>query len=1237
VDLFRELLWAEAHGAGVGPALISVPGAINVSDGGVDAEITGVPAGTSEGLLFPGLTRYQIKTGAFSAGNDSELKVLFLKEKSTTLKDRVRSCFEKNGTFVVVLFGSDTPDRTDNELARACQEYIGRYEPAFRDRPIRVIRQNQLAGFINRHVALANQAQLKRFPNLRIHAEWGRELESLAPLRVGPPQEAFIKQIQSELRQPVTRHLCIWGEPGIGKTRLAYEATGAEDLSSSVAYFRSPQALEQSEIIDELVHDDSKSAIVVVDDCESRDRESIWRQLKGLGTRVRLITVQHDPSHSSGTTVALQTPELPPAQISEIIQQHGVAKDAADRFAEYCGGSPRVADVVGWNLQNNPNDLTRPLETNNVWNRFIEGPDPPSGDLVARRKLVLSYLALFQKFGYGQPYQNEAKAVAAQVAIADPAITWANFQEIVRLLRQRRILQGETTLYITPKLLHIKLWSDWWDLYGENFSAQQFLGAIPDTLHEWFYDMFAYAHGSATISKTVRKILSVHGSFFRQGLLKTEVGANFFLNLTEADTEAALEFVEATIGKESRDELLSFTDGRQRVVWALEKIAVERPLFQRAARVLLRLAETESDHSIANNATGTFAGLFSLGPGKTAPTQAPPVERLPVLREAIASLSPETRSVALRACDQALRSNFFSRTYGAERRGLKDLDLWSPKTYGEWFDAYRDVWQLLSTHLSNLSGEELSEAGRILLKHAPELVQVEALADVITSTVRGLVDVPAVSRKATLETALDVLEQMKSLPEPTRSKWEDIRLAAAGGNAFQSRLRSQLVLPAWRLASDDGLTTEPWRPLAEEAIANPDEFLAQLDWLATNEAEGAGPFGYELGRLDRGLTFKEPIIEAIGRAGTSPNTGLLGGYLRALHELDASKWLSIVQELSKGPESKRLFPAVVMQSGLTDEAAAVLTELVRRGEFPAYYLQGFIFGGEIRNLSPNAFALWISLLVAENDQRATIAGLKLLHHYGKSDRLTEISPELIEAVLLHNTLFEKERADSRGSHHDFDWAEVTREFLREHPEKRLAFAKKLLESMGHDTVVLSRFGHSYTRQLLGQIARELPSEVWVITAPLLGPPIDWRANTIKDWLQGGAFSFGGRANQEAILNSVPRQNLWDWVDKDIEGRAWYLASFVPKFTADLKIPEVSRELLIRYGDRDDVQRNLIANFSSEGWAGPESEHYRTKKEALERLLEAESDPRVREWLNLYAGRLRRSIEQARTEEERENF
>jgi hypothetical protein len=108
-----------------------------------------------------------------------------------------------------------------------------------------------------------------------------------------------------------------------------------------VLYFRTPGALEYSGIVDELVRNPAKVAICVVDDCDPRERQRTWSQLKGLGSRVRLITIQHDPCESSGNTLALPTPALPDEQISEIIQQHTVAKEAADRFASYCGGSPR--------------------------------------------------------------------------------------------------------------------------------------------------------------------------------------------------------------------------------------------------------------------------------------------------------------------------------------------------------------------------------------------------------------------------------------------------------------------------------------------------------------------------------------------------------------------------------------------------------------------------------------------------------------------------------------------------------------------------------------------------------------------------------------------------------------------------------------------------------------------------------------------------------------------------------
>ena len=447
----------------------------------------------------------------------------------------------------------------------------------------------------------------------------------------------------------------------------------------------------------------------------------------------------------------------------------------------------------------------------------------------------------------------------------------------------------------------------------------------------------------------------------------------------------------------------------------------------------------------------------------------------------------------------------------------------------------------------------------------------------------------------------------------SKIEWTD-----AGGTDFQARLKRHVTLPAWRLEPEAGSSTAPWRPLAEEALKEPDQLLAQLDWLTTGEAESASGFGYELGKIDREFVFERPIADAVQRSGPDGNPGLIGGYLRGIHEVDPKRWLSVIEHLSEGPETKRLFPGVVMQSGLTDDAAVILVRLVRNKDMPPHYLQGFIFGGEIRNLSVTSFQSWIELLLHENDQRAVIVALQLLHHFFLRDQVSSQLSTLLEAVLLHEALFEQEGPETRGSHRDYDWSQLARMYLQDRPDRKLVIAKRMLEGMGKDSVVLPRFGHSYAHQLLLEIAKEAPHEVWAVTAPLLGPPIDSRAYSIQNWLRGGELSFGGGGEAESVLSYIPLQDVWDWVDQDVDHRAWYLAGFVPKDLVNHPSrPSVAREMLIRYGDRDDVQRNLIANYSTEGWMGPESEHYGSKKEELERLLGAEPELRVREWLNRY--------------------
>src|SRR5712692_3209297 len=118
-------------------------------------------------------------------------------------------------------------------------------------------------------------------------------------------------------------------------------------------------------------------------------------------------------------------------------------------------------------------------------------------------------------------------------------------------------------------------------------------------------------------------------------MAEDEGGRAIFFSLSLADPPAALRLLQRTIGPKTRDELLQFEEGRRDVIWALENMALHGDLFRPAAELLLALAEAENE-TWSNNASGVFAGLFSLGYGEVAPTSIAPEHRLPVLTKALA-------------------------------------------------------------------------------------------------------------------------------------------------------------------------------------------------------------------------------------------------------------------------------------------------------------------------------------------------------------------------------------------------------------------------------------------------------------------------------------------------------------------------------------------------------------------------------------------------------------------------
>ena len=1243
VEVFRDLLWAEATASGIPKNLINVPSAITVPDGGIDAEVQGVEAPSVQGIIKPGLTRYQIKTGSFSLSGDADIRKILFRETLHELKPRIRTCLDKGGTLVVVLFGSDNPDAKDDQVKNRIVEQLCTIDETYADASVEIWRQNQILSFLTRFPSLSLRVANRDNGTFQSHRSWARQDDMQRDFKIGDSQHGVVEQIQATIRDASSAvHVRVWGEPGIGKTRLALEATRVPDLQPLVVYCEAASSFRESPLMMELLKDDNSfSVILVIDECDSDSRSYLWNKFKHLSKRIKLITLDSEYDETTGDIVYLRAPSLERDQVVRILQDYDVPEDQARRWAELCDGSPRVAHVIGSNLKSNPDDLLRPPDTVDVWRRYIEGNDSPNSVAVEQRTTLLRHIALFKRFGYGKPVVDEAKAIAALVQEVDPNITWGRFQEIVADLRKRRILQGETTLYITPKLLHIRLWTEWWDIYGALFEEVILGRSLPGQLVNWLMEMFQYAAESPVSAKVVSQLLGPSGPLEKENLIKSESGANFFRHLSEADPRSALNFLRRTVGTWNHEQLLDFSTGRRQVVWALKDIAVWESLFNEASLLLLKLAEAENEEWISNNASGEFISLFAIGPGTVASTEASGQQRLAILQEILQSSSSGVQRLAIDACNVALESRHWSRLVGPEHQGIRPTaTLWAPATYGELWDCYRQTWRMLVDTLQEFDSPNRVLAVEHLLSHIRGLSVVENLADMLIQDVREMTSKGYIDKKQLLATVIAVVQyERENLPGPILAKWQELQDELAGHDfaSLMNRYVGMDLLEDWY--DDDGNRIDTIQlkleELAQLAVDNADLLRPELGWLVTDKAENGFRFGYELRKLDTASALLPDLLTAQRKANGDGTLFFLGGYFRAYREVDERGWEAELNRLCDAIDTRRWLPELAVRSGrLTDAIGRRILNLLESDVISPSHLRMFVFGAVIRDLSRDCFASWIEHLLATQEYRDVVVALDLYAAYFRESAVTERLPKSLTLRLLtHDLLFQPGTiADSAGIAHD--WATIGKWFLRDFAEDSVVLGQMMVEHFGEEGTIAGGF-QSEAQTVLNEIAARYPRPVWDTVKGVLGPPIDARAFHVGRWLRGNdLFNTGGFS----AIELFPRDAVWEWVCTDVERRAPYLATLVPpRLVEENRRVCWARELLVRFGDREDVRGSLQSNFSTEGSTGPYSAHLRSKRDALLEIARNESEPNVLLWLEEYTGNLEVQMEHALIEEERSSY
>ncbi|TWT47160.1 hypothetical protein KOR42_41580 [Thalassoglobus neptunius] len=1236
VSAFRDLLWSRAAELKIPSTRISISSNVTTPDGGIDASVIGEVDPQFDDELLAGNPRYQIKTGNFKPWQKSQVDLeLFGAEKKkafANLGSEIQRMLEDSARFIVVAFGVDP---TDRELRKAEENFLHAFRNCgYPHASVQVWGQTQLLSLFRRYPSLCLSLRGHDHHGFRSHDSWSSDEDMQLLEHYSSDQQQLIDELRHALESGEVPHVRLIGEPGIGKTRFAKEITCTKSLSPISLYVKDGRTLLQSSFLNELLQTEDKRVVCfVIDECSQKDIAEIWNMMKPRSNRLRVISIDHGPDHTFDDKTKVITVE--PAneeQIVDILKDHDVGENDAKRWADFCEGSPRVAHVLGENLRSHRSDLLVAPTTSEVWRRFIDGYDSPDSDAVQLRQVVLLFCSLFERFGFSHPVGDEAEYIQKLAYKYDPRISPSVFKRIVNELRGRKIIQGEKTLYITPRLLHVHLYREFWNLYGDEFDISGALNDMPRQMSRWFVHMLRYRHECTAAENAITRLFGPDGMFPSGEFEDSQDSGRMISILAETCPKPSLACLRRTIGRMETAELRKVTRARQQLIWALEKLAVWEECFADAAELLLALAEADPDNCSAD-ASRSFEGLFSLVPG-FGPTQAGPSVRVEVLESALNSESAVRREICLRACAKALYRGPLTRMVGPEYQGVRPrIQFWIPETYGDLWNAYLAVWELLVDRLLEWRGEERRLLISTIIDVVWSVIDIPLLTDSVVQTLQRLAKDEDTNIKRLLESIQQQLRyEYRSLSAETKKSLTTV-VEQLEGYDFSSTLKR--YVKHWTREDFYKDNLEPSntfsRKIAELAklTQNDAELLrVELPWLVCEESSPLYSFAFKIGEFDLENSWFDEIVEQYEHRQENATTSFLSGYLAGVYDRDVDDWETLILRLADNPATADRFSDFVICSGMTNRIALRVVSQCRSGLQSKERLQRWWFDRQIQTLEEEVVQELIRLQLEDRTGLLWGNAVQMCHQFYFEKDNAKVLPEDLVFELLSSEAMLDGRVASSSSYY---WSRLANAFLSQFPQRKWELFERVVRiSMGEQSVLEEL--DLREAAVISTILRENPTRAWGCIARIYDEISGVEEYRLQHWL-GGGYRIYGEAS-DGPIQFIGEDELFAWVDEDLEERANFLTRVLPKTFNESKAGRLTRNFVARYGKNERIRNGLHAHFHSCGWSGNASNYFRELREDAREWLAGEKDKNVRRWLEDYIENLSNDIERAEIEEER---
>jgi len=1151
----------------------------------------------------------------------SKIEEEVLNSDKTDVKPRIKKLLEEGETYVLVIGRKDYNPTQVAEKEGEIREVFESKD--FSEGKVKLYSSGQIADWANSLQSVAAYLRPDRasFKNIEEWQEKTRVIKEPREFVPDAKREEMMKSIRAAV---ISNHngeratiIRLVGFQGVGKTRLIYEVLNIEQLKELVLYSESPEKLPVSRF-NEVAGNEEISAIFVIDECPHDDYVQLAKEVEGIGGRMTLITLDYhkdkprDPKDihivlepldngASDRLVRLTVPSLPDI--------------ARRKIVEFSEGFPKIAVLLSRNFSTHP-DILSPgtlsrIGISDLFDRIIAGRHSQAS-VISRIKGVLTMIALVKRLGWDDDVATQGRSLCELFGI-----DWMEARTIVKEQEDKGlVVKRGRYRYVTPLPLAIYLASSWWKAMDES-SWTEFFKKLPDQETRMaFLDRLGDLPHSEHTEIALKNILSG----FKYETLDNPHGSEIFLGLATADHLSAMETLERVLGPLSRERLLEFKAGRRNVVWALEKIAWWEDTFQRAAKMLMKLADAENE-TWSNNATGIFTRLFQTFLGGTT---VPAWDRHSILEEAVLSGKRTLQGLALKGLNAALSLRHATRSVSAEEQGTTiPPPEWNPASSEDVRKTVLSALNILDEAVRLRDPELQTGATKIFLSHVRILFALGFKDEVLERLQSTRTQFPGLEKEL-IKTVESVIHyDSKKLDVGTINAVKSFREELVG-NDFSGLMKRYVKnrLLEDQLAENREKVEKILRELADEIKESPEKLEGELSWLVTDEAENGYAFGQILGESDRENHWLGKILQATKEA-EHPSVSFLGGYLSSIKSRNQHLWERVLYRCYSDETLRRGLLEIIWRSGASDEAVRFVIEMLKNQDIEPQEIRLLTYGAWFCKVSMKRFVEFLEEYYKIEDGKHAPIILGIIQQYVDANpEIVSSAKDLILKYITRPEIFHREQ-DEMALYY---WDGLSDKIMKRFSDTIPQFLDLILNTLTErDHMALE----PHIRKKLEYFLREDLEHTWKkINRALVGRDI--RAWRLMQILKGDYPNF--RHEKSSLLYLIPECRIWEWVEENPDEAPFILARMIPLHESEPLLHPLARSLLAKHSDNEKVAAELSANWHTEAWAGARSLHFEHKLHIAEDWAK-DSETAVAKWASREAESLKRQIENARRREE----